>query len=363
AGEMGWSRTEVSAAFTVAVLSVAATSPVIGRLLDRFPPRRVVLPSIVIWGLGFASLSLLTRHLAHLLAVYVVMGIVGIPTTQLGYAKIVSAWFDAARGRALAAIMAGSGIGFMVFPPLAQALISAYGWRAAYAILGALVLVLALPLSFLFLYAPEEMSDDTEISPHSAVRYSLAQYVKTLPFIGIVAALLLFSFATNGLNTHWAALLTDRGLSPATAAKVLSVAGLATLASKLLTGPFLDRLRANRVAALLFLCTAVGLALLVSANKISISYSAAIFVGIGMGAEADVVPYLLTRYFGLARFSELYSYTWTVYAVAGALGPLLAGYVFDRAGTYRAAILVFLGMVLAASGVLFSLPKYVSERS
>jgi MFS family permease len=259
--------------------------------------------------------------------------------------------------------MAGSGIGFMVFPPLAQALISGYGWRAAYAILGALVLVMAGPLSFLFLHAPEELQRETILPPAQIAHHGIAACAKTFPFLGIASALLLFSFATNGLNTHWAALLTDGGLSPAAAARVLSVAGLATLASKLLTGQLLDRLRATRVAASLFLCSAAGLALLLSSSTVPRSYSAAVLVGIGMGAEADVVPYLLTRYFGLEHFSELYSYTWTVYAVAGALGPLLAGYIFDQAGSYRAALLVFLVMILVASAIFIALPKYRSMRT
>jgi MFS family permease len=88
-----------------------------GRLLDRVPARRVVLPCLVIYALGFASLSLVTRYWWHLLAIYIVMGVTRIPTTQLGYARVVSTWFDPTRGRALAAVMAGSGIGFMVFPP------------------------------------------------------------------------------------------------------------------------------------------------------------------------------------------------------------------------------------------------------
>src|SRR5436305_904337 len=82
------------------------------------------------------------------------MGVTGIPTTQLGYARVVSAWFDQTRGRALAFVMAGSGMGFMVLPPVAQFFISTYGWRAAYGILGALTLVVPGPLIWLFLYEP-----------------------------------------------------------------------------------------------------------------------------------------------------------------------------------------------------------------
>jgi MFS family permease len=356
---LSWSRSEISSGFTVAVLCVALMSPWLGRVLDRVPARRIVLPCLAIYGLGFASLSLLTRHLWHLVAVYAVMGVAGIPTTQLGYARVVSAWFDEARGRALAAVMAGSGIGFMVFPPVAQFLISSYGWRTAYAVLGAAALLVSGPLVWFFLYEPaaEQQERDVFQEKHGREKHRPA---RSYAFWGIAGALLLFSFATNGLNTHWAALLTDRGLTAASAAAVLSIAGGATLASKLFTGYLLDRFRANRVAAILLFCTAIGMMFILAGKSLPVAYASALLVGAGMGAESDAVPYLLTRYFGLDRFSELYGYTWTVYAVAGALGPLLAGAVFDHTGSYRAALFLFLGLAVAAAGLFASLPCYAT---
>jgi MFS family permease len=352
----GWTRSQVSIGFTVAVLSVAICSPFIGRLLDRYPARRIVIPCTLVYALGFASLALLTPHLWHFVLVLGLMGIFGNGTTQLGYARVVSAWFDESRGRALAAVMAGSGVGFMVFPPLAQALITHYGWRWAFAILGGMVLLSALPLSMACLYEP------APIEPKAATRpaQNLQSEVFSLRFLLILCALLLFSLATNGLNTHWAALLTDRGLTPATAAAVLSAAGFATLVSKLSTGYLIDRFFAAKVTACLFAVCAGGFIAIIYGHQLWIAFAAAVLVGIGMGAESDTVPYLLTRYFGLQRFSELYGYTWTIYAIAGGLGPLLAGAIFDLTGSYRTALFIFLALVLA-SGVMFAvLPKYVT---
>jgi MFS family permease len=353
AADMQWSRAQLPAAFTVAVLSVAASGPLWGRLMDRVPARRVVLPCIFVYGVGFFSLAFLTRHLVHLFAVYAVMGIAALPTVQLGYVKVVSAWFDQARGRALAAVMAGSGIGFMVFPPMAQSLISAAGWRTAYTVLGASVLVVSLPLSWFFLHEPDGFTRASETKGNAA-----SGPIVSFPFLGIVSGLLLFSFAANGLNTHWSPLLTDGGLSPATAASVLAIAGVASLTSKLVTGYLLDRFPANRVAAVLLFCSALGLLATVATRSVGSAFTGAVLVGIGMGAESDAVPYLLTRYFGLERLSELYGYTWTVYAIAGALGPLFAGLVFDKTGNYRSALLLFFMLVVVASGVFAMLPKY-----
>lgn len=353
AGTFHWSRTQVSLAFTLAALTVAVCSPALGHLLDRFPARRVILPCTVIYAAALGSLALLTPHLWHLYAVFVVLGIVGNGTTQLGYARVVSAWFDENRGQALAAVMAGSGAGSMVFPPLAQTVISAYGWRTAYVVLGALVLLIAIPLATLFLYEPEGTA-----MPDSKDAGSAGRSVWSAPFLGIATALLLFSFATNGLNTHWAALLTDRGTRPSQAAFVLSVAGGAALVGKLGTGYLLDRFRASRVTAILLAGTALGFMFVLQGRGILLAIISAVLIGAGMGAESDSVPYLLTRYFGLERFGALYGYTWLVYAVAGATGPLVMGAVFDRTGSYYPVLLLSLGLVVFASMIFALLPNY-----
>lgn len=346
----------MSLAFTLAALTVAVCSPLIGHLLDRFPARRVVLPSTIVYGAAFGSLAFLSPYIWHLYAVFVLLGVVGNGTTQLAYARVVSAWFDQHRGQALAAVIAGSGLGSMAFPPLAQALISAYGWRVAYAALGLLILVTAVPLASLFLYEPQE----TNAQKTPLVKGERAGGSVWSPaFLGIAAALLLFSFATNGLNAHWAALLTDGGATAAQAAAILSLAGAATLLGKLGTGYLLDRFRANRVAAVLLAFCALGFVLILHGYMWPLAISSAILVGNGMGAESDVTPYLLTRYFGLKRFGALYGYTWCVYAVAGAAGPVVMGSVFDYTGSYRAVLLVSIAMVIAASIIFGSLPKYV----
>ena len=358
AASFHWSRTEVSLAFTLAAVTVAVCSPFIGLLLDRFPARRVVLSCTLVYAAAFGSLAFLTAHLWHLYAVFIVLGIVGNGTTQLAYARVVTAWFDRQRGRALAAVMAGSGLGSMVFPPLAQALISAYGWRMAYAGLGILILAVAVPLSALYLYEPAQSARPASIQTERA-----GKTVWSAPFLGIAVALLLFSFATNGLNTHWAALLTDRGASPAQAALVLSVAGFAILVSKLSTGYLLDRFQAGRVAALLFAVCALGFVLIILGHSPWLSILSAVLVGIGMGAETDTVPYLLTRYFGLKRFGELYGYTWCVYAFAAATGPAAMGAVFDRTGSYRIMLILALALVITASLIFAMLPRYPQTAS
>src|SRR6185437_1232096 len=116
ATEFGWSREAVSAAFGFVALSVGACSPPLGVLLDRYPARRIIIPCVAVFGCAFASLSLLTAHLWHLYAVFIIMGIVGNGTAHLAYTRVLSTWFERRRGLAFSVLLAGGAFGAMVLP-------------------------------------------------------------------------------------------------------------------------------------------------------------------------------------------------------------------------------------------------------
>jgi predicted MFS family arabinose efflux permease len=353
--EFGWSRESVSAAFGFAALTVAVCSPPLGHLLDRFGPRKIVLPCMAVFGLAFASLSLLTPSLAHLYATFVVIGIVGNGTTQMGYSRAVSTWFDHRRGLALSLVMAGVGTGAMLFPPLAQRLISGFGWRFAYASLGGVILLFGIPLTALFV---REKPQDHSMVQHALDGVAVAAGLRSRAFWIIVATLFLGSMSVNGAITHLSPLLTDRGISAGTAALAASTLGLASFCGRLFTGYLLDRFFAPRVGLSLLVGTAAGILLLATARSAPAGLMAAALIGFGLGGEADITPYLLTRYFGLRSFSTLYGFTWTAYAIAGAIGPVVMGRAYDATGSYT-TLLTMLALATFVSASLFAfLPRY-----
>ena len=148
--EFGWSRQTISAAFACASFTLGICSPGLGYLLDRFGPRRVILPCIVIFGAAFGSLSLLRNNIVQLFATFVVIGAVGNATAQMGYARAVSTWFERRRGAALALMMVGSSLGMVVMPVLTQKLLASIGWRKSYLVIGVLPFLIALPLAAVF---------------------------------------------------------------------------------------------------------------------------------------------------------------------------------------------------------------------
>jgi MFS family permease len=160
----------------------------------------------------------------------------------------------------------------------------------------------------------------------------------------LVIVLFFSSIAQNGALTHIAALLTDRGVSAGSAAFAVSAMGAASLIGRLLTGWLLDRFVAARVSFVMLSFAAGGTLLLASAQSSAAGIGAAMLIGLGMGGEADVTPYMLARYFGLRAFSTLYGFTYTAYAIAGGIGPLLMGKAFDTTGSY-ATLLTQLALV------------------
>jgi MFS family permease len=355
AAEFSWSREAVSAAFGLAAVNVALASPLLGYLLDRIHPRRVIVPCLVVFGCAFASLSLLTPHLWHLYAVFVLLGIVGNGTAQMAYSRAVSSWFEHRRGAALALVLSGGAIGAITLPPLAEALIRAVGWRGAFAVLGGMVLVLGLPTVMLFV---RERPSPRPGEAAGAWGASVRQALSSRAFWILAAVLFFSSIAQNGAIAHISALLTDRGLSPSAGALALSTMGGASLAGRLTTGWLLDRFFAARVSFALLGVAALGTFVLSGAHSLQMGVVAAALIGFGMGGEADVTPYLLSRYFGLRSFSVLYGLTWTFYAFAGALGPLLMGKAFDVTGSYEALLVRLAIGTLAVGALMLFLPRY-----
>jgi MFS family permease len=358
--EFGWSRESVSAAFGIAAMTVAVCSPLLGYLLDRFNPRRIIVPCLTIFGGAFASLALLTPHLWHFYAVFLVLGIVGNGTAQMAYSRAVSSWFDRRRGAALALVMSGGALGAMVLPALAEALIDQIGWRGAFLVLGSMVLVFGVPT----VAACIHQRPATPTSNHTgATGSTVREALSTRAFWTLVTVLFCSSIAQNGALTHLSALLTDRSVAASGGALALSAMGGASLVGRLATGWILDRFFAARVSFVLLAMAALGTYLLAGADSLAMGVVAAVLIGLGMGGEADVTPYLLSRYFGLKSFSMLYGLTWTFYAVAGAIGPILMGKAFDVTGSYQALLVQLALATFAVAVLMLFLPRYSALKS
>ena len=354
--EFGWSREAISRGFAFAALMVAVSSPTLGRCLERYGPRRVILPCMTVFGCGVMSLALLRPHLWQFYATCILIGAVGNGAAHLAYSRAISTWFEEHLGMALALVMAGAGLGSMILPFFAQTLISREGWRAAYLALGGIALIVGLPLTWRYVHerAPDQHSSGSASDPSMTWQQGL----RTFPFWIIVAVLFVSSVSMNGSITHLPALLSDRGISARGAAVSASLLGGSSLAGRLVVGWVLDRFFGARVAFVVYLITAGGILLLARADSLLTGCLAAGLIGVGAGGEADITPYLLTRYFGLHAFSTLYGFTWTFYAIAGALGPVILGRAFDSTGSYTSTLTLLAVAMAVTAAFMLLLPRY-----
>lgn len=344
--QFGWSRGQVSLAFTMATLTAMLTMPLTGWLTDRWGARRPILFCTVVFGALFAALSLLTPHLWHLYALFLLLGLVGPGTSAVPHASLITRWFTQRRGLALGVAMCGTALGGVIWPAATQRLLAAFGWRATYALLGGAVLLIAVPLLLAFLKEPATVHPPATLQKAAVEadglnrREALGSSVLWLMLI----AFFIVSASIQACMIHLPPLLKDRGMTPQSAALAASLMGAAGMLGRLGTGYLLDLLPAARVPALAFCLVAAGIFTLFAGARGGGAYLAAMLIGFGYGAESATIPYLVSSYFGMRSFGEIYSYLFITVPLGGALGPALMGIGFDHFGSYQ---LVLLGCGIA----------------
>jgi MFS family permease len=356
AAEFGWSREGISSGFAIAAVTLGMCSPLLGHWIDRFGPRRIIIVCMTVYVSGVASLSLLRSGLWQFYVICFVLGLVGNGAAHLAYSRSISTWFHRRLGMALALVMVGAGLGAMILPVVAQSIISRSGWRASYASLAGLALLLGLPLSWRYIRDRPARGHESAAVEYSGMTWQ--QGLRSFAFWIITAILFVSSISMNGAITHLSALLTDRGLTPGDAALCASILGGSSLLGRIVVGWLLDRFFGPRVAFVINLTTALGVFLLARANSFPAGCLAAALIGVGAGGEAATTPYLLTRYFGLRAFSTLYGLTWTFYAAAGAIGPVILGRAFDATGSYSSLLVILAAALGLAAATNLLLPRY-----
>ncbi len=360
--EFGWSRGQVSLGFTLATLTAMLTMPLTGWLTDILGARRPILFCTAIFGALYASLVFLTPQLWHLYAVFLVLGLVGPGTSAVPHASLISRWFTERRGLALGVAMCGTALGGVIWPKATQELLDRFGWRNAYAISGAAVLLIAVPLMMLLLKDPPATARLSRQDSNNAQADGLT---RGEALRGSLLWLLIFAFFVISMSIqacmiHLVPLLKDRGMTPGNAALVASVMGAAGMAGRLGMGYLLDRLPAERVPSVAFGLVAAGIFVLFAGATGTAAYFAAALIGFGYGAESATIPYLVSRYFGLRSFGEIYSYLFITVPLGGALGPALMGLGFDRTGSYQLTLLACGVATVIAALLLLRLKSYPS---
>jgi len=252
-------------ASAIAAVTLGLCSPLLGRWIDRYGPRRIILICMTVYGCAIASLSLSRSGLWQFLRDLLRAGCGWERCSAPGLFAVHFHMVSAAFGDSVGVGDGGSGFGRHDFTVVAQSIISRSGWRAAYASLGALALLLGLPLSWRYIRERGAVGHESAPIPHSGMTWQ--QGLRSFPFWILTAILFVSSISMNGAITHLSALLTDRGLTAGSAALCASILGGSSLLGRVVVGWLLDRFFGPRVALVINLITALGIFLLARANS------------------------------------------------------------------------------------------------
>jgi MFS family permease len=270
----------------------------------------------------------------------------------------VSAWFDRRRGLALGLVMLGGGISAICMPILAQYLIELVGWRETYMALAVLMIVVTIPIIWIFLIESPAAAGvqlqtwgeasgikahgkatQTSMKPREALRSADFWLMSTSMSLAFLAAL--------GALAHLVPILRDWGFTGREAAVAISFLGAGSLAGRVLVGWLLDRLFASYVAAILFGLSGLGFFLIgLVPHELWAIGMCTMVIGLAVGGEGDILAYMTSRYFGIASFGQIYGYAYTGMIIGGAAGPALVGAALaSNIGSPQAILAVF-GLVV-----------------
>jgi MFS family permease len=340
-------RATLLGATLIASISGTVIAPFFGKAIDYFGLRRVHLPMIFMFAIGTATLGLLQPAFWFMALLFVFHGLFGQGQSPVGYSKALTAWFDKDRGLALGIAIAGVGLGVAVIPPFANYIIQHYGWRWGYVAMGAAILVLALIPTYLFEREPPLPPERAHSAQH-APGIMLHEAVKTWRFWAMTLAFFVAIVAINGTLTQVVALMTDRGEPLKEAIFALSMSGVALTLGRIVSGFCLDRFHGPFVACTFFLSAAIGVLLL--AADVS-PFFGTMLCGLGIGAEVDLMAFLVSRYFGIRAFGAIYGLMFAIFSFGVGLGPFLMSLAHDKMHSYVPAMIVFeiglIGSILA----------------
>lgn len=360
--EFGWGRGAYSVATSIYVISMCLGSLPIGRLVDRWGPRRVMLGGALlgslIWSL-ISRLGFLGRGtaLGELYVLYGVLGAVGMASGSVSANTLVARWFRSRSGLALGLSAVGGGLPGVILVPLSAPLIADHGWRALTLGLAALSLASVPIVLWVLRDAPASGARPGVGGASAAPGMTARAALLSAPFWIVGVASLLAQFGSVAAQFHAIPFLMDRGLSRELASSIWGSLAFAGIVGKVGLGYAADHSSGRTVffASIALHATAMAVALLIPGT--AAAWLFALLLGLGMGGYMASRPVLVQEYFGLRAFGTITGaiYLFALPGMAG--GQPLAGYLYDLTGSYTLAYSVFIGAFALGMAVLLFLGR------
>jgi MFS transporter, OFA family, oxalate/formate antiporter len=356
--EFHWSRASLAGVFSLYAFGYSVFGFPAGRLTDAWGPTRVIMGGALLLGGALAAMALV-RELWQPYLFYGVVAALGMGTAYVPCNSTVVKWFARRRGLAVGLASSGGSVGTLVMPPLAQLAVSELGWRGAYLVLGATVLVVLTATAPLLRRDPESMGlhPDGDATPPPPTRadaggLTLGAAARTGTFW-----LMAVAFAATWIPVfiplvHLVPLASDLGHSPMHAAAAVSVLGAGAVLGRLVMGLVSDRIGRRPTIALGMLLQAVSFTAFTVARGLPSLYAAALLFGFSYGTISTLFPAIVGDFFGRAHAGAIVGGLFALAGCTAAGGPVVAGATHDATGSYRAAFLISAGLNVVAVALL-----------
>lgn len=357
--QFGWSVAEVMAGLMITTFSVVVGAPLAGALSERYGTRPVALVSILLFSLSFMSMGLLQGSLVQFYLTWGVIALVGSGTLPITFTRTLNRWFDKHRGIALGLAMCGTGIFGILCKPYLAWVIANWGWRGGYIAIGAIPLVLALPIAFAWFREPSGAIIAQLTENERLTGLTRGEALKSRRFWIIALAMLIISFTLGGPVPNLEGILKDRGLDAATVLSLTPLIGLSAIAGRIIGGLLLDRFWAPAVAFVILGLPSIACWVLAQGTyDASTAAIAILMIGFALGIEYDVLAYLTSRYFGLKAYSGLYAILYVFFALGSGIAPLVFGRIKDVTHGYGPALLTSSIALPLAAALFLLLGRY-----
>lgn len=350
--EFGWGVPAIALGASILSVTVMIISPLQGVLVDRIGGRRLVLYSSPVFGLSLMALYFLPDSLPVFYLAWVLVPLCGLGLWPVSYLRLTAGWFDRRLGLALGVANSGIGVGSVLVPIITAVLIGAFGWRAAFLGLGVIALI-AFPVALFLLTEPSP--------PKTSGRFdgdTLRVAATTRPFWLVLAAFFLLGTIGSSIVVHQIRLLLDSGIAPRVANLMPVALGVALIVARIVTGWLLDRFTVPKVMSAYLVGGIVSMVLFAAGPNVATAIVAGALSGLLIGAEFDVLSYLIPRYFGRRAFGTIYGIAFAVFQLGAAVAPYAVSVSRDSYGSYTPAMLVLAVACVACSGLFTFLGPY-----
>ena len=363
--ELGWSRTMVTSGNAISKLVVGPLFGfAAGWIVDRFGPRRLMMAGILmaggaLIGLGATSLAGAFYFFYFFNALGYVCG------GPLPCQVLVSRWFDKTRGKVMGIAYLGIGVGGAIVPLLTAWMTAHVGWRMSLQLLGALIVLIALPLAYFVRENPGDDPGGAPLKPSRNENASISAILRTPAFYLLAIGSMCSIAAVGGTNQHLKLFLSlDRGYSQADAAAIISLVLTISIVGRLLMGWLADRMPRKHVMLLIYVLVAAAIPLLMAraAPGAASMYAFAAVFGLGLGGEYLIIPLMAGELFGIGVLGRVMGIVLTADGVAEATAPMLIGYMRDRTGSYNTGFFLLVAIALVGAAAIALLPRALRAR-